>query len=207
MMTFDLNSLLSRLEAMSDESYRRFNEGLIPGAQNTSLGVRIPILRVVSRNILSGDWQSFLEVSRSHPVHEIRMLHGMVLGGACCAMVDKLPYIESFLPNIDNWALCDTFCACLKPAAKDMNVLFEYVCLCADASDEYRKRFGLIMMMDYFRSAPYIDRVMSAYRSFSHTGYYARMGAAWGLATLFIDHRECVLALLRDGVWDDFTHN
>ena len=33
------------------------------------------------------------------------------------------------------------------------------------------------------------------------------MGAAWGLATLFLYQREEVLSILGDGVLDDFTHN
>ena len=52
-----------------------------------------------------------------------------------------------------------------------------------------------------------LDEVMAVYRDFAHPGYYARMGAAWGLATLYLSRREEALAILRDGVWDPRTHN
>ena len=204
---FDLQSLLSRLEALGEEKYRRFNEGLIPGAENTSLGVRLPALRAIARELLRQNWRGFLDVSADHPIHEIRMLHGMVLGGAKCDIDEKLQRADAFLPQVSNWAICDTFCASFKPRPAEMAPLFDFVRLCAASDAEFRKRFGLVMMMNYFRDDPWIDRVLEAYRAFSHDGYYARMGAAWGLATLFAFHRDQVLALIQENRLDDFTHN
>ncbi len=204
---FDTETLLNRLRELADEKYRHFNEGLIPGAENTSLGVRAPALRTISRELLRGDWRSFLEISRNHPIYEMRLLHAMVLGGAKCDIKEKIGYTDAFLPWVDNWAVCDTLCASFKPNTADREVLFSFVCQCAASEMEFRKRFGLIMMMNYYRDEPYIGQVMEAYRDFSHEGYYARMGAAWGLATLFVYQREKVLALLQSNHLDEFTHN
>ena len=41
----DFDALCARLAAATDEKYRRFNEGLIPGKHNATWGVRIPVLR------------------------------------------------------------------------------------------------------------------------------------------------------------------
>ena len=207
MDAYDIDGLIARLANLADGKYRDFSEGLIPGAEGTSLGVRLPVLRSISREILREDWLGFLEASRSSPVLELRLLHAIVLGGAKCDIEKKLQLTDAFLPHIDNWSVCDALCSSFKPRRNDGNALFEFVCDCADSTIEFRKRFGLVMMMDYFRQEPYATRVMDAYRRFHHEGYYARMGAAWGLATLFLFQREAVLQILRDGVWDDFTHN
>ena len=81
------------------------------------------------------------------------------------------------------------------------------MCDCAASDEEFRKRFGLVMMMNRYREDEYAPAVLAAYRGFSHPGYYARMGAAWGLATLFLFQREGVLEILKSGVLDEFTHN
>ena len=61
--------------------------------------------------------------------------------------------------------------------------------------------------MRYFNNEPYLREVMAIYRNFKHEGYYARMGAAWGLATLWLYDRDSALAILTENLWDDFTHN
>lgn len=205
--TFDTEALVARLEALADEKYRTFSEGLIPGAENTSLGVRTPALRAISRELLKGDWRAFLEASRSHPLYEMRLLHAMVLGGAKCPADEKQRLIDAFLPRVDNWAVCDALCSSLKPKGADKDALFDFVCDCAASPIEFRKRFGLVMMMSRYPEDAYADRVLAAYRGFAHDGYYARMGAAWGLATLFLTHRDGMLAILRENLWDPFTHN
>ena len=205
--SFDMKALVARLESMSDPGYREFNLSLVPGIKTPSLGIRIPALRSLGRELLKGDWRAFLEASRSHPLFEVRMLHSIVLGGAKCPIAEMIDLLDRFLPCVDNWAVCDTLCSSLKPRASDKDALFSFVCDCAASDEEFRKRFAFVMMMNRYREDEYASRVLAAYRSFSHPGYYARMGAAWGLATLFLYQREGVLEILRSGVLDDFTHN
>ena len=208
MSEYDLSPLLSRLNDMGDAQYAAFNAGVVPGLQYDMLGVRMPMLHAIAKEIVrSGDWQGFLDASREHNVYEVRMLHGMVLGGAKCPVGEKIALTDAFLPMVDNWAVCDALCSGFKPKKGELDPLFPFVCACAESDAEFRVRFGLVMMMDYYRQSPYIGRVMAVYRGFRHEGYYARMGAAWGLATLWLFAREDALAILRDDVWDDFTHN
>lgn len=205
--SFDMNTLVARLESMSDPKYRDFNLSLVPGVDATSLGIRIPVLRSLGRELSKGDWRAFLEASRDHPLFEVRMLHAIVLGGANCPVGEKIELLDRFLTHIDNWAVCDTLCSSLKPKASQKHELFPFVCDCAASDEEFRKRFGLVMMMNRYREDEYAPAVLAAYRGFSHPGYYARMGAAWGLATLFLFQREGVLEILKSGVLDEFTHN
>ena len=207
-MAFDMEALLLRLKESADRGYAEFNSGLVPGVKAATIGVRVPILRKIGRDILRGDdWRDFLEASRAHSIFEFKMLHAYVLGGARCPIDEKLALIEQFLPHIDNWAVCDGLCSTLKPKRGEADALFEYCVRCAESEAEFRKRFGLVMLMSRYHDQPYIDGTMAAYRAFHHDGYYARMGAAWGLATLWLYAREAVLAILKENLWDDFTHN
>lgn len=208
MSTYDLTPLFQRLEGLRDEKYAAFNAGLVPGTENAALGVRLPELRAIAKEIVrSGDWRDFLDASRNHPVYEIRMLHAMALGGAKCDVAEKIALTDAFLPHVDNWAVCDALCSSFKPKKRELDELFGFLCDCAASEIEFRKRFGLVMLMDYYREPRFIPRVMAIYRDFRHEGYYARMGAAWGLATLWLFAREESLAILEENLWDDFTHN
>jgi len=208
MPAYDLAPLMNRLEGHRDEKYAAFNASLVPGVKSAAIGVRVPVMRGVAREIIRSDgWRDFLDASRSHPLYELRMLHAMVLGGARCDISERIALADAFLPHVDNWAVCDTLCADLKPRRGERDALFDFVCACAESDIEFRKRFGYVMLMRHFREAPFIGRVMALYRGFRHEGYYARMGAAWGLATLWLDAREDALAILTENLWDEWTHN
>lgn len=204
---FDMEALVARLEGLADAPYRALTDTLVPGAGELALGVRVPKLRALAKELLAGDWRAFLQASLGHPLYEVRLLHAYVLGGARCPIDEKLALTDAFLPYIDNWAVCDGLCASFKPKRGEEDALFDFVLNCAASGLEFRKRFGLVMLMSHFHDAPFAERTMAAYRAFAHDGYYARMGAAWGLATLYLYQREAALAILKDGIWDDFTHN
>ena len=205
--SFDLEPLTARLEAMADAKYRDFHASLVPDMRVRFLGVRVPALRAIAKELLRGDWRGFLEASRESALYELRLLHAFVLGGAKCPIGEKIALADAFLPYVDNWAVCDGLCASFKPRAGEREALFPFALACADSDIEFRKRFGLVMLFSCFAEDPWAGQTLAAYRRFAHPGYYARMGAAWGLATLWLTQRDAALAILEDGVWDDFTHN
>ena len=204
---YDLSGLVARLEGMSDADYRALSRTLVPGVNAPVLGVRVPRLRALAREILRGDWRGFLEASRDGALFELSMLHAIVLGGARCDFAEKRALLAAFLPRVDNWSVCDTLCASYKPAAAEREALFDYLVECADSEHTYIKRFGLVMMMSRYRDDAHLDRVLDTYRRFHHPDYYARMAAAWGLATLYLSRPDDVLSILKGGALDEFTHN
>lgn len=208
MSEYILAPLLARLEEQRDEKYAAFNASLVPGVECAAIGVRVPALRALARErVRADDWRDFLDATRAESLYELRMLHAMVLGGAKCTIAEKIALTDAFLPHVDNWAVCDTLCTSFKPKKGEQEALFAFVRDCAGSEIEFRKRFGYVMLMSHFHDAPYIGPVMAIYRDFRHDGYYARMGAAWGLATLWLYAREDALSILRENLWDDFTHN
>lgn len=207
-MAYDMEALAGRLAEMADAGYAEFHRRLIPDSCSAVMGVRMPALREAAKALRAApDWREFLDASRRHPVYEFRMLHAMVLAGAKCPIDEKLRLTDAFLPHIDNWAVCDGFVTSFKPRPQEREAVYEYARACAASDEVFTKRFGLVMLMSRFRDAPHIDGVMAVYRDFRHEAYYARMAAAWGLATLWPDAREACLSILRGNLWDPFTHN
>lgn len=207
MPAYPIDALTEQLRSLADEKYRAFNESLTPGAEGTSMGVRMPALRKVARQILKDDPAAFLDASLDSPVHEIRLLHAIILAKEPCSDSQRLARIQAFVPLIDNWAVCDLLCNDLKPADEFRKMLLPLLQEYARSTNEFEVRFALVMLMLYFRDPPYIDETFSVYSAFRHEGYYARMGAAWGLSFLYIDWPQRTLALLESHILDRFTHN
>ena len=100
------------LESMSEESYRRFSASLLPGVDRI-LGVRLPAMRRLAKQIAANDWRTYLKTAQRNSFEEI-MLQGMVIGYLDAPADERLQWIANFLPSIDNWSVCDSFCSGLK---------------------------------------------------------------------------------------------
>lgn len=204
---YPIENLLKQLAVLADERYRLFNESLTPGTEDRSIGVRMPALRKIAREILQDDAAGFLDASLFSNVHEISLLHAIVLCRADETDEVFLERLRAFVPTIDNWAVCDLLCNDMKPAPGRLAVLLplldEYAC----SPNEFEVRFALVMRMLYCRDDAHIDETFRIYESFRHCGYYAQMGAAWGLSYLFVDYRERTLTFLKNSPWDRFAHN
>ncbi len=109
-------TLREQLFELADTRYRDFSATLTPGA-GKMIGVRIPQLRAMAREIARGDWRTWLEEAEDEYFEE-KMLRGMVISYAKCPPEEKLQWTGRFVPTIDNWAVCDCFCWRLKAAER-----------------------------------------------------------------------------------------
>ena len=107
-----MQQLRAHLETLADETYRAFHQKLLGVPTAPVLGVRLPALRAIAKQIAQGDWEAYLRAARDDSLEET-MLQGMVIGAVRAHIDQVLPYIASFVPKIDNWAVCDSFCASL----------------------------------------------------------------------------------------------
>jgi len=53
--------LLKYIEDLQEAEYRDFNKKLIPGEEHI-LGIRMPVLRKISKEIIEGNWREYLRV-------------------------------------------------------------------------------------------------------------------------------------------------
>lgn len=207
-MTYDLytvEGLHGALAALSEEKYKIFNDSLIPGGRQ-SFGVRMPHLRAMAKEICKGDWEAFLHICPDD-CHEYRVLKGLVVAGVPCTVEHRLELIRDFVPLIDNWAVCDSFCGALKEAAKYPDIYFALAESCLDSREEYDLRFAAVLLLDHFIDDAHIDRVLEIYEGMCHDGYYLKMAVAWGLSICYVHFPKKTLAVFRRGRLDDFTHN
>lgn len=202
-----MNNIQNQLIALSEESYRDFNKKLCPDAGRELLGIRVPRLRQLAREILKGDWETFINDGEEQ-YHEEIILKGLVIGGAKLPLEEKLTLIRDFIPKIDSWSISDTFCPSLKIKPKDLAAVWEFILPYAGSDREYDVRFAVIMMLDYYITDDYAQKVIARLDTIRHDGYYAKMAVAWTLAELGIKYNAITMEYLRgENHLDKFTYN
>ena len=79
MKTTTVENIRKELKALADPKYRKFHSYLLPGTDNI-LGVRIPQLRTMAKEIIKkDDWRPFVETANTN-YYEETMLQGMIIG-------------------------------------------------------------------------------------------------------------------------------
>lgn len=198
-------TIRDELKELADEDYKKFSSSLLPGAKNI-LGVRLPKLREIAKKIVKGDWRTYLETYDNYYFEEI-MLQGMVIGYAKSDIEEILKYASDFIPNIDNWSLCDSFCSGLKITKNNRDRVYKFLQPYLFSDMEFYVRFGIVMLLNYFIETEYIERVLSVLDKIKHEGYYVKMAAAWALSICYIKLPEKTLEFLQNNNLDDFTYN
>lgn len=206
--TKDYEELDARLRQMADEKYRNFHGRLIPNVETVFYGVRVPVLRKLAKQMAKeSDWRGFVELAKDSGVYEMNMLCGMVTALARCEFEEKLSFVERFIPCINNWAVCDIVCGDMKDVKKNQERMFAFIQPYLTSEKEYEVRFAVVILMQYFLTEEYMERVLVIYDGIRHEGYYVKMAVAWGLSVCFVKHREQTLSYLQSCNLDDFTYN
>lgn len=198
-------SVREQLLELAEENYQRFSSSLIPTIHNV-LGVRLPLLRKMAKTIAKGDWRTYLKHADSDYFEEI-MLQGMVIGYVKCDLEEKLRYVSDFVPKIDNWSVCDSFCIGLTVARKNQERVWDFLQPYLRSKEEYELRFGVVMLLNFYVDAVYLRRVFEKLDTVTHDGYYVKMAVAWALSVCFVKDSESTLEYLKKSSLDDFTYN
>lgn len=203
-----MEEIREQLRALAEEDYRKFAAGLLPGTDNI-LGVRLPVLRRMAKQIAGADWRSFEKMQPQY--FEEVMLQGFVLG---CVRAEEeaeweelLAYIAAFIPKITNWSLCDSFCSSLKFTKRRQEWVWHFIMPYLHSGKEYELRFGIVMLLFYYIEDTYIAEVLDILKAVRHEGYYAKMAVAWALSICYVAYPQQTEGVLSDGELDDFTHN
>ena len=125
------------LTALAEKDYRVFSARLLPPG-TPLLGVRLPRLRKLAKKIARSDWRAFLANRPADAVFEETMLRGMVIGCAEAPLPERLGLIAAFLPEIDNWSVCDSFISGLKFIRENREPVWEFLDQYLKSKEEFQ---------------------------------------------------------------------
>lgn len=187
-------SLRQKLEELAEPEYREFSQKLVLDGL-PMLGVRLPTLRGLAKEYVKGDWEAVLAQGPETVFEEV-MLKGMLIGAVKVSAEQRLELIRKFVPKINNWSLCDSFCVGLKFTQNNRELVWGFLQDYLHGQGEYPIRFGVVMLLDYFLTDEYIGRVLQELAAVRHEGYYVKMAVAWALSKCYVKFPEQTLPLL-----------
>ena len=189
---------------LDEEKYRRGHIRIInalPGRR--ILGLHMPEMKQVAKvlakqvdalDILHAFEQEFRK-DRFCLTYEETLVWGLAINALKCPWEERLSLLKPYIPVLDNWAVCDSFCCNAKWALKlPPQTLWEFLLPYFHSNQEFEVRFAIVMSMCYLMKEEWLpavfgqletldlSKIQSEYTSLP-SPYYVRMGMAWLLAT------------------------
>lgn len=200
-------TLVQYLFTLQDINYKKFYSRLCPGINNI-IGVRVPILRKYAKQLLCEYDMEFLIDNIGNDYYEEIMLQGMIIGLYKDSNIEIiLKYIKSFVPKIDNWAICDVFCSGLKITNKNKVMMWDFLQQYIVSDKEFEIRFAIVMILDYYIEEKYLQKVFDILDNIKHNGYYVKMAIAWAVSICIVKYYDNTLRYLQNCKLDNFTYN
>ena len=142
------NKIRQDLFAMQDLKYKEFHGSLCPDMDNV-IGVRIPKLREYAKELYKCN--NLKDIKIEDKYYEELVIQGMLIGFQTKAPIKEvIKQVEEFIPKINSWAVCDTFCAGLKITKKYQTEMFKVIKEYLKSTQEYQVRFAIVMLLDYY---------------------------------------------------------
>ena len=195
------------LFVQAEETYREFNAKLLC-SDLPVIGLRVPFLRKMAKEIAKKDGIGFLQVCGTD-TYEERLLYGLVAVALPVSYEGFLPYCDHYTEHLaENWAHCDIFCSSVKKSIKENErEFFEHLEGYHHSKNPWTVRMGLVMMLSNYLTEEYMEEVLKRTDSVSSEHYYIRMAQAWLLATAWAKDRERMLSYIENSHLDDWTWN
>ena len=189
---------------LNEEKYRQGHIRIInalPGRR--ILGLHLPEMKQVAKalakqadvlEILHAFEQEY-QANRFSLTYEETLVWGLTINALKCTPDERLDLLQKYIPVLDNWAVCDSFCCNAKWALKiPPQELWAFLLPYYHSDKEFEVRLAIVMSMCYLMKNEWLpvvfgqlealdlSKVQSEYTSLP-SPYYVRMGMAWLLAT------------------------
>ena len=179
----------------TESQYLMFNARVVATADPaTMLGVRVPKLRRLAKEILRSDSRDAFLEELPHAYYEEYLLHAFVLNEEKDAE-RTIAELSRLLPFVDNWAVCDALVpkAFRKLAPKHLEALSRKW---MQAEHEYTRRFGISLLMRYLLPDGFRPEHLLWAHEADDGRYYIEMMVGWFVAEALVTQEASVLPFL-----------
>ena len=195
---------INELKSIGEEEYKKFSEK-ITFTKYEMLGIRLPKLRSMAKEISKGDYSSFLKVCKENYYEEV-MIQLLVIANIK-DLKECMFYFDHAISLIDNWALCDTFCNSLKIVDKNKEYFLNKIEELIKKNKTYYIRVGLILLLCFYVEEKYLDLIISYLDNIKSDEYYVNMAEAWLVCEIFIKYEDYGVKYLESNKLNKFTIN
>ena len=187
-----------------EDSFINFSKKLI-FTKYEMIGVKVPVLRGIAKEISKTDICSFLDIVESNTYEEV-MLEGLVISYIKDYNLFK-SYFNSFIKKIDNWSICDVCISSMKIVRKHQDDVLKNIKRYLKSKDEFIVRVGIILLLDYYIEDKYIDDVFILIDKINREEYYINMAIAWLVSVCFVKYKDKTYNYLKNNGLSKFTYN
>ena len=180
------------LITQKDEKYKKFHSSLVLNSKYEMIGIRVPIMRKIAKEIAKTNIEEFLKYAQNNYYEEI-MIQGLVISHIKDEKIFN-KYFKEYINKIDNWALCDTFCSSIKIVEKHEDKYFREAVKMSLNKKEFISRIGLVMIFDL------LNEIES-------DKFYINMAEAWLLCEMYIKFPKETKTFIQKNNLNKFTHN
>ena len=198
------NKFIKYLKNISEKNYKEFSEK-ITFTKYEILGIRLPKLRYIVKEIIKGNYVSFLKISDNIYYEEVMIK--LLIIASIKDLEECMNYFDTVIILIDNWALCDTFCNSLKIVNKNKEYFLIKIKKLISSNKTYYVRVGLILLLCYYVEEKYLDVIINLLDSIKSDEYYINMAEAWLICEIFIKYEDIGLKYLKNNKLNKFTNN
>ncbi len=167
--------------------------------------------------------RAFEAVPSESLCYEETVIWGYLINLEKCLLDERLAMLGRYVPVLDNWAVCDFYCAHAKWMVRaDKEALWAFLQPWFCSEREFEVRFAVVVARCYFLNEEWLDKVFeringidfgcikSKYKTAKGKPkvvqqgtvqgaepYYVRMGVAWLLATALAKFPDATRAFVR----------
>ena len=189
---------------LNDEKYRQGHIRIINALpERKILGLHLPEMKQAAKELakqanapdILRSFEQENQADRFSLAYEETLVWGLAINTLKCSWEERLSFLKPYIPVLDNWAVCDSFCCNAKWASKiPPQTLWEFLLPYYQSDKEFEVRFAIVMSMCYLLKEEWLSLVFEKLQQINlpnihseyvnlPSPYYVRMGMAWLLAT------------------------
>ena len=199
------NEFIKYLYSLQDLKYKEFHSSLVLNSKYEMIGIRLPVMRDIAKNIAKGNIEEFLEFAKDKYYEEI-MIQGLVIS----KIKDEktfYKYFKKHINKIDNWALCDSFCSSIKIVEKYEDKYLKESINLALKQDEFLSRVGLVMILGHFINEKNLKIIFDTLNKIKSDKFYINMAEAWLVCEIYTKFPKETEEFLKNNKLNKFTQN
>ena len=193
------------LITQKDEKYKKFHSSLVLNSKYEMIGIRVPIMRKIAKEIAKTNIEEFLKYAQNNYYEEI-MIQGLVISHIKDEKIFN-KYFKEYINKIDNWALCDTFCSSIKIVEKFEDKYFKEAVKMSLNKKEFISRIGLVMILDHFINQKNLEIIFDTLNKIESEKFYINMAEAWLICEMYIRFPKETKIFMQKNNLNKFTHN
>lgn len=193
------------LISLQDVKYKEFHSSLVLNSKYEIIGIRVPIMREIAKEIAKSDIEGFLKYVQNKYYEEV-MIQGLVISHIKDEKI-FYKYFKNYIKKIDNWGLCDSFCNSIKIVKKHEEKYFKESIKMALNESEFISRIGIVMILNHFISKDNLNDIFDTLNKIQSDKFYINMAEAWLLCEMYIKYPKETTDFIKKNNLNKFTQN